>query len=124
MMKAATMFSGVGAPELAMPDWDWLWHAEVDPFASAVMAARARSLKTPVIECVFEDWKQHPDEGRVVGFLAKYARGLMARYIITQGLDRVDGLKDFDVERYKFQPARSTDERWIYSRRFIPVQTS
>jgi hypothetical protein len=87
-------------------------------------AARAKSLKTPVLECVFEDWKQHPDEGRVVGFLAKYARGLMARYIITQGLDRVDGLKDFDVERYKFQPARSTDERWVYSRRFIPVQTS
>ena len=85
-------------------------------------AARARSLQTPVIECVFEDWKQHPDEGRVIGFLAKYARGLMARYIITQRLDRADGLKDFKAQRYEFQPARSTSERWIFSRPFIPVQ--
>jgi cytoplasmic iron level regulating protein YaaA (DUF328/UPF0246 family) len=85
-------------------------------------AARAKSLKTPVVECVFEDWKQHPDEGKVIGFLAKYARGLIARYMITQRLDRVDGLKDFKVDRYEFQAARSTDERWVFSRRFIPVQ--
>ena len=34
------MFSGIGAPETAMPEWDWLWHAEIEPFPSAVMAAR------------------------------------------------------------------------------------
>jgi DNA (cytosine-5)-methyltransferase 1 len=39
-MLAASLFSGIGAPEVAMPGWTWLWHAEVDPFASAVMAAR------------------------------------------------------------------------------------
>ena len=84
-------------------------------------AVRAKSLKAPVIECVFEDWKERPDEGRVVGFLAKYARGLMARHIIKQRLDRTDGLKDFDVDRYRFQAKRSTAERLIFSRKFIPV---
>lgn len=39
-MRAATLFSGIGAPEVAMPGWHWLWHAEIEAFPSAVMAAR------------------------------------------------------------------------------------
>lgn len=84
-------------------------------------AARAKTLDTPVIECVFEDWKQDPDEGSVIGFLAKYARGLMARYIITERLDRADGLKEFKLDRYRFQPKRSSEQRFVFSRRFVPV---
>lgn len=40
MLFGATLFSGIGAPEVAMPHWDWRWHAEIDQFPSAVMAAR------------------------------------------------------------------------------------
>lgn len=36
-MKAATLFSGIGAPEQACPHWDWLWHSENGAFPSAVM---------------------------------------------------------------------------------------
>src|ERR1700688_68104 len=39
-MIAATMFSGIGAPEVAMPKWDWPWHAEIEKFPSAVMRAQ------------------------------------------------------------------------------------
>jgi DNA (cytosine-5)-methyltransferase 1 len=39
-MKAATLFTGIGAPETAMPEWEWMWGAEINPFAGAVMAAR------------------------------------------------------------------------------------
>ena len=39
-MRAASLFSGIGAPEQARPDWRWLWSAEIEPFASAVLAAR------------------------------------------------------------------------------------
>jgi DNA-cytosine methyltransferase len=39
-MRASTMFSGIGAPEVAMPDWDWRWCAEIEPFPSAVHALR------------------------------------------------------------------------------------
>ena len=39
-MKAATLFSGIGAPEVAMPNWTWLWHAEIEKFPCAVMKAR------------------------------------------------------------------------------------
>ncbi len=73
---------------------------------------------------MFEDWKEHPDEGTVIGFLAKYARGLMARYLITERPDRAEGLKDFNWERYAFVPSRSTDTRWVFAREFIPVEAS
>ena len=85
-------------------------------------AVKIKTLKTPVVECVFEDWKTHPDEGTVIGFLAKYARGLMARYIVTQRIDNVSGLKDFNVDRYSFQRSRSDASRWVFARKFIPVE--
>src|SRR5690606_16947712 len=40
VMKGATLFSGIGAPELAMPWVDWRWCAGSAPLASAVHAAR------------------------------------------------------------------------------------
>lgn len=85
-------------------------------------ATKSKTLKTPIVECVFEDWKTNANEGNVIGFLAKYARGLMARYLITERIDQVEGLKDFNVERYKFQASRSTQSRWVFARKFIPVQ--
>ncbi len=39
-MRGATCFSGIGAPEIAMPHIDWIWHSEIEPFPCAVMAAR------------------------------------------------------------------------------------
>lgn len=39
-LSAATCFSGIGAPEVAMPHWNWRWCAEIEKFPSAVMAAR------------------------------------------------------------------------------------
>jgi len=82
-------------------------------------SVRHQRLTQPVVECVFEDWKTRPDEGRVMGFLAKRARGLMARYIITERIDRVEGLKEFKAERYCFQASRSGHARWVFSRRFV-----
>ena len=84
-------------------------------------AVAKKALKAPVVECVFEDWKVHADEGTVIGFLAKYARGLMARYIVTEQIDRVEGLKEFNAERYAYDAARSTDTRWVFKRKFVPV---
>ena len=37
-MRGATLFSGIGAPEIAAPEIEWVWHAEIDAFPSAVMA--------------------------------------------------------------------------------------
>ena len=37
---AATCFSGIGAPEISGPEFDWQWCAEIEPFPAAVLAAR------------------------------------------------------------------------------------
>lgn len=36
-ITAATCFSGIGAPEVAMPDWDWKWCAETERFPAKVL---------------------------------------------------------------------------------------
>ena len=44
-MKGGTLFSGIGAPELAGPHIDWRWCAEIDPFACALLAERFPDLR-------------------------------------------------------------------------------
>ncbi len=39
-MIAASLFSGIGAPECAMPHWNWAWCAEIERFPCAVLNAR------------------------------------------------------------------------------------
>lgn len=39
-LTAASMFSGIGGAELALPEAQWLWCAEIEPFPSAVLAQR------------------------------------------------------------------------------------
>lgn len=39
-LKAASCFSGIGAPEMGGPQFDWLWCAEVEPFPCEVLATR------------------------------------------------------------------------------------
>lgn len=87
-------------------------------------AAQAKQLAKDgrrVVACVFEDWKQDPNEGKVLSFMAKVARGAMARYLITERIDRAEGLKDFAVDRYRFDKRRSTADKWIFKRKFVPV---
>ncbi|MGI4878628.1 MAG: peroxide stress protein YaaA [Janthinobacterium lividum] len=49
-------------------------------------------------------------------FVAKKARGSMARYMCDQRLDCPEGLKDFTADGYKFDARRSDDERWTFVR--------
>ena len=84
-------------------------------------AVQKKALKVPVVTCVFEDYKEDPNEGKVISFLAKQARGMMARFMITERLERAEDLKAFDRERYRFDPKRSTDVKYIFKRKFIPV---
>lgn len=39
-MIAASMFAGIGGAELALPEADWRWCAEIEPFPSAVLEQR------------------------------------------------------------------------------------
>jgi len=43
-MRGGTLFSGIGAPELAAPQIDWRWCAEIEPFAAAVHKTRFQGV--------------------------------------------------------------------------------
>ncbi|MDT8872299.1 hypothetical protein RAA17_16625 [Komagataeibacter rhaeticus] len=38
-ISAATLCSGIGAPETAMPDWHWRYCAEIEPFPARASPA-------------------------------------------------------------------------------------
>jgi cytoplasmic iron level regulating protein YaaA (DUF328/UPF0246 family) len=78
-------------------------------------SVQRKVLKARVIECVFEDWKG--GEYKIISFYAKRARGLMARYAITQRLSQPEQLEAFELDGYHFEPAVSESDRLVFRRR-------
>ena len=78
-------------------------------------AVDRKILKARVTECVFEDWKS--GAYKIISFHAKRARGLMARYAITQRIATPHQLEGFDLEGYAFAPAASAPERLVFRKK-------
>ncbi len=53
---------------------------------------------------------------KMISFLAKKARGMMARHIIEHRLDDPEALKDFTSGGYAFDPEASTETTWTFTR--------
>ncbi|USG61110.1 peroxide stress protein YaaA [Sneathiella marina] len=77
-------------------------------------AVKRKSLKAEVLTPVFKEIKGN--EAKVIGFSAKRARGMMARYMIANRIDQPDGLKDFNEEGYSFQPGLSSESEYVFTR--------
>lgn len=77
-------------------------------------AVDRKALKIPVLTCQFKE--ERDGQVRILSFFAKKARGLMARYIIDNRIDRAEGLKAFDVDGYRFSKALSSDAEWVFTR--------
>lgn len=77
-------------------------------------AVKPRALKARVIEAVFKDRKN--GEYKIISFYAKKARGLMARFVIKERLTDPEGLKDFDLDGYRFDKAGSSADRLVFLR--------
>ena len=75
-------------------------------------AVDRKALKLHVVTPQFYEVKN--GQPRIVSFFAKKARGSMARFIIENRVTSVDGLKDFDLGRYRFD--RSEDGTLIFLR--------
>ncbi len=72
-----------------------------------------RDTLTPqVITPVFMEKKN--GEAKIVSFYAKKARGAMARYMVENRVDTVEGLKGFDIGGYAFREAE--DDKLIFVR--------
>lgn len=78
-------------------------------------AVDQKVLKARVIECVFEDFKG--GKYKVISFLAKRARGLMARYAATKRVNTPKQLEKFNLEGYAFDAAASEPDRLVFRRK-------
>jgi cytoplasmic iron level regulating protein YaaA (DUF328/UPF0246 family) len=77
-------------------------------------AVDLRALKARVVECVFQEHKN--GQYKVISFMAKRARGLMARFAVQQRVVQPDQLRAFRSEGYAFDAAASTPERMVFRR--------
>ncbi len=67
-----------------------------------------------VVTVEFKDWNK--DRFKVIGLLAKKARGMMARFIIKHRLSAPEDLKKFNDGDYQFQKELSTPTHYIFHR--------
>ena len=71
-------------------------------------------LKVPMITPVFKDFKN--GEYKIVMTYAKKARGLMVRYIIDNNVKTIEGLKGFNVDKYRFSEELSSGNDLVFTR--------
>ncbi len=77
-------------------------------------AVDRKVLKARVVECVFEETRS--GRHQIISFLAKRARGLMARHVVQLRATTVAQLESFDAEGYAFARDASTPERLVFRR--------
>jgi len=78
-------------------------------------AVDRKTLKARVVECVFEEYRN--GQYKIISFLAKRARGLMARFAATHQLSTPKQLEKFDLEGYAFDAKASEPERLLFRRK-------
>ncbi|MCP4807769.1 MAG: peroxide stress protein YaaA [Proteobacteria bacterium] len=83
-----------------------------------VSAVDTKALAGPVVTPVFKERKDGKE--RVISFMAKAARGSMARWIIKKRVDTAEDIKEFSVGGYRFKPSASTETSWVFSRKQPP----
>jgi len=71
-------------------------------------------LKAKVIDVEF--YELQVDKLKTIVVYTKKARGLMARYIIQNKIEDPELLKNFNVERYWFNPELSTSDKFVFVR--------
>ena len=77
-------------------------------------SVKESKVKAEIIKPVFLDQKN--GKYKVISFYAKKARGLMARYIIQNQLNRVEDLKSFNIDGYYFDAVSSIQGELVFKR--------
>lgn len=75
-----------------------------------------KKLGVPVISPEFKEDKG--DKYQMISFFAKKARGMMARYVVKNKIEKADDLRVFDSEGYHFNNDLSDIEnnKWVFTR--------
>ena len=81
-------------------------------------AVKAKQLDAEVITPVFRDLKN--GQYKMISFFAKKARGVMARYIVTEQINDPEALKKFSADGYRYSPEQSSAKEWVFLRDKAP----
>ncbi len=73
-----------------------------------------KALKPRVVTCVFQELKA--GQYKIISFMAKRARGLMARYAVQHQVTTPHQLEKFNLEGYAFDAATSQPDRLVFRR--------
>jgi cytoplasmic iron level regulating protein YaaA (DUF328/UPF0246 family) len=82
--------------------------------AEYVKAAETKTLTARVITPVFQE--ERHGKARVIGLMAKRARGMMARHVIVNRLEDPAGLTAFAEGGYRYCPDASNEDVWVFRR--------
>lgn len=77
-------------------------------------AVDRKALRARVVQCVFEE--RRGTIHKVIGFMAKRARGLMVRHAVTVRAQTPADLLGFDLEGYRYAPEASDPDRLVFRR--------
>lgn len=78
-------------------------------------ALEKAAVPNPVLQVQFMDEGKN-GQYRVVAFHAKKARGRMAHFMIQNRLDRVEDLREFNLDRYYYAPEASSADTFTFLR--------
>jgi cytoplasmic iron level regulating protein YaaA (DUF328/UPF0246 family) len=73
-----------------------------------------KKLNGDLLTIGFKDFKN--GEYKTIMTYAKFARGLMSRYLIKNKITNSDDLRGFDYENYVFNNDLSSDNEFIFTR--------
>ena len=77
-------------------------------------SVQAKTLQRAVLTPAFKEMRD--GKAKMISFMAKRARGMMARYIIETRIDQPEGLKEFTMGGYEYDPSMSDDSTWTFIR--------
>lgn len=77
-------------------------------------AVKRKALNARIIDTEFKDLKN--GQYKIISFYAKKARGLMARYVIQERLSDPQGLKDFNLQGYRYSAKDSSADKLVFLR--------
>ena len=97
--------------DLAAANSELLVNIASDEYYKSV---KENKIQAEIIKPVFLDQKN--GKYKVISFYAKKARGLMARFIIENQIDRVEDLKGFNTEGYYFDAESSLKGELVFKR--------
>lgn len=71
-----------------------------------------KGIKGQIITPVFKEKKG--DTYKIIGIMAKRARGMMSRYIVENRIEDVEKIKQFSEDNYRYNAKASTDNEFVF----------